>query len=154
MRTLAQHAAIEVVLDATDIGGTNATSKYLDMENFAAVDFIVTLGTTLEGTADGWNAADTLDTFKLLQATDAAASGSKDITGATVTCATLGTAGDTYVITCWAESMDKANSFTHIAAYIAEAGNTGPDFATIVGIRYHPRYAHDDLTSAYHGVCG
>jgi hypothetical protein len=57
-------------MDSTDIGATNCTTKYLDMKNWGKVCFAVTLGTTLEGTADGWNAADDLSTFKLKAATD------------------------------------------------------------------------------------
>lgn len=156
MHTLHQNAAMEVVLDSTDIGGTDATSKWLDMRDFGAVDFVVTLGQTLEGTPDGWNAADKLDTFTIRQATDSSGTGVKDIAGAGVTSITptLGTAGDTYVITVHAAALDHANLFRFVACKVGEDDNTGVDFATVVGIRYHPRYAHDDLTSANHAVAG
>ena len=156
MHTLHQNAAMEVVLDATDIGGTAATSKYLDMRDFGAVDFVVTLGTTLEGTPDGWNAADKLDTFQVLQATSAAGADAKAIAGAgdTSITPTTGTAADTYVITVHAAALDHANLFRYVAAKVEEDDNTGVDTVTLVGIRYHPRYAHDDLTSAYHAVAG
>lgn len=156
MHTLHQHAAMEVVLDSTDIGGTNATSKWLDMRDFGAVDFVVTLGATLEGTPDGWSAADKLDTFTIRQATASDGSDVKDIAGAGVTSITplLGTAGDTYVITVHAAALDHANSFRYVAAKVAEVGNTDVDTVTIVGIRYNARYKHDDLTSQYHAVAG
>ncbi len=156
MNTLHQNAAMEVVLDATDIGGANATSKYLDMSKFASVDFFVTLGTTLEGTADGWNAADKLDSFKIRQATDSSGTSVKDIVGAGDTSITpaTGAAGDTYVITVHAAALDHANNFDYVACYVAESDNTGVDTVTIAAVRYNPRYAHDDLTSANHAVAG
>lgn len=148
MFTLHQHGKGQVVLDATDIGATNVTTKYLDMKNFGAVDFFVTLGTTLEGTADGWNAADKLDTFKLVQATDAAGSDVKDVTGGAVTTPTLGVAGATYAVTCPAEALDIANSFFFVAVYLAETDNTGTDFVNVAAVQFQSRFKWDDLTSA------
>lgn len=143
MNTLHQNADVQIVLDTTDIGGTNATSKYVDLGTAGSVDFLVRLGTTLEGTADGWNAADTLDTFKLRQATQEADGGSdvKDITGAAVTAQDPSAAGERYVITLHSIQLDSANDFRWVAAYVAEVGNTGPDWITIVAIRYNLRYA-------------
>lgn len=149
-----QNAAVEVVLDTTDIGGTNATSKYLPMANFGTVDFLATLGATLEGTPDGWSTTDSLDNFYLLQATDAAGSNAKVVTGANLdqTDAQTGAAGDRHFITMNSEQMDSANNFTHIAAYVAEDTNTDVDFVTLVAARYNPRYAQDDLTSDSHTI--
>ncbi len=155
MHDLGQNAAMEVVLDATDIGGTNATSKYVDLSQFNTVTFFVTLGQTLEGTPDGWNAADRLDTFKLREATDAAGTSVADISG-TVTAWTplLGAAGDTYYITMHASALDGANDKVFVAAYVEEDDNTGVDFVSVVACRYNARYKHDDLTSANHLVIG
>lgn len=146
-RTLHQNAAIEVALDTTDIGGTNATSKYVDMSQFGTVDFVVQLGATLEGTPDGWNAADALDDFSLKEATDAAGSGAAVITGATNVQTTAGTAGDIHIITLHSDALSTSGKH-FVAAFVEEDDNTGPDFVTILAIRYHPRYKHDDLTTS------
>ena len=147
VNSIIQNASIEVVLDTTDIGGTNATSKYVDMTNFGSVAFIVQLGMTLEGTADNWHASDQLDGFKLLQATDAAATGSKDITGAANVSTAVEAAGNILAIEIHTPCLDMDNDFNHVAAYVSEAGNSGVDAVTIVAVRYNPRFAHKDLTT-------
>ncbi len=154
MHTLIQNISAEVVLDSTDIGGTTATSKYLDMANFGSVDFLVQLGTTLEGTPDGWSATDSLDNFYIVQATDSSGSDVKIVAGANLdqTDAQTGTAGDIYTITVHSDQLDVANNFTHMAALVVEDTGTGTDTVTIVGMRYNPRYSHEDLTSAKHTV--
>lgn len=156
IHTLHQVAEIQIVLDTTDIGNANATSKYMDMGTGGTIDFMVRLGTTLEGTADGWNAADTLDSFKLRQATQEADAGSdvKDITGATVTAQDPSAAGERYVITLNSEQLDSANDFRWVAAYVAEDDDTGADWVTIVAVRYNLRYSHRAVTvpAAYQQV--
>lgn len=149
MHDVAQMTSIEVVLDSTDIGGGTATSKYLDMSNFGSVTFVCELGTTLEGTPDGWDATDSLDEFHLMQATDSAGSGVKIITGANndQVDADTGVAGDIHYITINSEQLDSANDFTHVAALVVEDTNTGVDVVTIVAVRFNPRYAHQALTT-------
>ena len=148
INNLHMHASIQLGLVGSDIGATNDDSKYVDMTNFRTVDFIVQLGSTFEGTVTDWDAADTLDGFKLIQATDAAGTGSKDVTGATNVQTAVGTAGDRYVITLHTEALDGANDFTFVACNVSEAGNSGVDNVTVWVNRYNPRYLHEGLTSA------
>jgi hypothetical protein len=115
------------------------------MEEFAAVTFQVTLGNTFEGTVANWDPADTLDGFKLRQADTAAGGNVKDITGAANVQTAVGTAGDQHEITVYAESLDLANGFLFVAAYVSEAGNTGTDIVQIIAIRHGARYKHDAL---------
>lgn len=145
MHNILEHSYIECALVNSDIGGTNDTSKYVDLTNYGTVTFIVQLGDTFEATAANWNAADALDTFKLVQATDAAGTSSKDITGATNAQTAVGAAGNIYAITCNAEALDIANDFVFVAAYVAETGNTGTDNVQILAVRYNPRYSEDDM---------
>ena len=154
MHCLMQNADVEVVLDTTDIGGTNATSKYLNLANFGTADFLATLGATLEGTPDGWSTTDSLDNFYLLQATDAAGSGAKIIAGANLdqTDAQTGSPGDKHFITVNSEQLDVDNGFTHVAAYVAEDTGTDVDSVTLVAARYNPRFSHADLTSDSHTI--
>jgi hypothetical protein len=42
----------------------------------------------------------------------------------------------------------------YVAAYLAMTDNTGVDTVTVVGIRYEPRYAHDDATSTVNATAG
>jgi hypothetical protein len=146
METILQHADIEPVLVDSDIGGTTDTTKYVEMKNFDQVTFVVYLGNTFEGTATNWNAADALDAFKLVQATDAAGTSSKDITGATNDQTAVGAAGNAYAITIHAAAMDMANSFDFVAATVGEDDNTGTDNVTVIAARYHSRYKQDNLT--------
>lgn len=145
MRLPYQHMHIEPVLVNSDIGGALDTTKYVDVKNFAAVTFIVTLGNTFEGTATNWNAADALDDFLLVQATDAAGSNSKAITGAANAQTAVGTAGDQHALSLFSESLDIAGGFTFVAATVEEDDNTGVDMVQVEAIRHGARYKHDAL---------
>jgi hypothetical protein len=151
--SIVQNTSIEVVLDTTDIGGTTATSKYVDMKNFGTVAFVVELGATLEGTPDGWSTTDSLDEFYLVQATDAAGTSSKAIGTGTNgvfqvdrTDAQTGAAGDILAIELHTEALDMDNNFSFVAAVVVEDSNTAADNVTIVAVRHNARFAHKNLT--------
>ncbi len=145
MRLPYQHMHIEPVLVDSDIGGTSDTTKYVDVKEFAAVSFLVFLGNTFEGTVTNWNAADALDGFVLVQASDAAGTGSKAITGATNPQTAVGTAGDQHALSLFCESLDIAGGFTFVAATLTEDDNTGVDIINVLAIRHAARYKHDAL---------
>jgi hypothetical protein len=136
---------IEPVLVNSDIGGTSDTTKYVDLENYAGVTFIVTLGDTFEGTATNWNVADALDNFVLVQATDAAGTSSKAITGAANAQTAVGAAGYQYALTVFAESLDEANGFQFVAATLTEDDNTGTDNIQVIAVRFGARYKYDAM---------
>lgn len=145
MRLPYQHMHIEPVLVDSDIGGTSDTTKYVYVKEFAAVTFIVTLGNTFEGTAANWNAADALDDFLLVQATDAAGTSSKAITGAANAQTAVGAAGYQYALSLFSESLDLENNFLFVAATLEEDDNTGVDIIQVAAIRHGARYKHDTL---------
>jgi len=140
MNKISDNQKIVQALKTTDIGGANATSAYVDMRECPIVCFVVTLGT--------WNAADTLDSCKLVQATDAAGTGVKDITGKAVTVEDPSAAGEVYVLECKAEDLDTENGFTHVACYVAESDDTGVDEVSIISVTGNARYKYENVLGA------
>lgn len=109
-----------------DIGGTNASSNWVDIADYDRIYAMVTLGT--------WNTSDKVTTFKLQQATSSSGTGVKDLTtsGTDTTSnydSTYGAAaaGDTLIATARAEDLDATNGFHFVRVYIAATGNTGTD---------------------------
>jgi hypothetical protein len=109
-----------------DIGGTNASSNWIDMADFDRVYSYIGLGT--------WNTSDNLDTCKLQQATSSAGAGVKDLTtsgsGVTYNYDTTyspNTIGDFVILEARAEDLDNNNGFHWVRVYVAETGNTGVD---------------------------
>jgi hypothetical protein len=150
IHTLHQSASIEHILTASDIGGTTDTTKYVDMQDWGTVDIVCQLGNTFEGTPSGWSATDSLDEFYLVQASDAAGTGSKTIAGANndQTDAQTGAAGDIHVITLHTEALDMDNNFSFVGAIVVEDSNTGVDLVNIIAVRYNARYAHKAATTS------
>ena len=146
MHSITQNVAIDIVLDTTDIDGTNVTTKYLEMADFGTITFFVELGTTLEGTADGWAATDILSSFYLKQATTVAGAGAKAISGATCNQTAVAVAGNKYAITLNTEALDVANDFSFVAAYLVESVGASNGWATVVAMRYNSRFMHEDLS--------
>ena len=111
-------------------GATAAvTTAYVSCKDFATFQAMVLTSTT----ADAFTA-------KLIQATDAAGTGSKDITDHTVTVAAGDAANAVVTIDLITDALDE--DFTHIALSLTPTGAT--DFAaTISG--FEPNYAGQKL---------
>ena len=146
IRRLSANAISEMVLEQTDIGGTNAQSIYVDMKGVDSVHFDITLGTT-SGTSTGWDAADTLDTCRLYQATSALGAGAKNL-GTALTANDPSAAGEKYVLEAKAEDLDVENGFRYIACYVAESGNTEVDNVTIHACRHNLTDCHENVDGA------
>jgi hypothetical protein len=130
--------AVFTILETADIGGTNtgATGNwatYLSMAGFDRVDGVFELGT--------WDSSDDLDTCKFQQATDSSGTSVKDLTtsasgGNYDTDNPVDADGNTVHFSIRAEDLDTDNGFTHVRAYLAEAGNSGVDNVSGVIVRY------------------
>lgn len=132
---------VGVGLITTDIIGANATSAYLDMKTFDSAMFVVTLAST-------WEAAETLDTCKLVQATTAGGAGVKDIALKAVTAEDPSAAGETYVLECDAIELDIANSFYFVACYVANLGAAVDASLTIIKVGYNNRKKYSNFIGA------
>lgn len=127
------HDMAFTLLETADIGGTNASTGWVSMENFEKVIAYVEIGT--------WNATDDLDECRLEQATDSGGTGAKDLTtdasgGNYDTANPVDADGDFVILEAKAEDFDVANGFTYVRLYVAEGGNTGVDNVTGVLIRH------------------
>ncbi len=119
-----------------DIGGTNATSTGVSMENFDRVFAYVEIGT--------WNGADDLDECRLEQATTATGT-YKDLTtdasgGNYDTDNPVDADGDFVILEARAEDFDTANGYLFVRLYVAEGGNSGVDQVGGFLMRYNSRY--------------
>jgi hypothetical protein len=116
------------VVETYDLGGGNRTSAYLPMAEHDRVMAVIQIGAT-------WDTNDGLTTAKLVQATDAAGSGSKDLTtsgagtGYNYNASNkVGVGGAGFVVLeARSTDLDHANGFTHVAVYYASTDNTGVD---------------------------
>lgn len=118
---------------ATDIGGTNVTGKqWIKVEGE-----VIFLGSVA---ADYTDAA---AVCQVLQASDSAGTGSKNITALTVT---ADAAGEDFKITVQAKDLDVDNKFTHVKLKITEAVNGGVDYVSCVAIAT-ARYKHSGLSA-------
>lgn len=131
------HDAAVTLVETADIGGTNATSAWVSMEEFSRVFAYVEIGT--------WNASDDLDECRLEQATDGSGTGAKDLTtdasgGDYDTANPVDADGNFVILEARAEDMDVANGFTFVRLYLGEGGNTGTDNVTAFLIRYGAKY--------------
>lgn len=127
------HDAAVTLLETADIGGTNASTAWVSMEEYTRVFAYVEIGT--------WNATDDLDECRLEQATDASGTGAKDLTtdaaaGDYDTSNPVDADGDFVILEARAEDLDVAGGFTHVRLYVAEGGNTGVDNVTGFLIRH------------------
>lgn len=128
-----------------DIGGTNASTDWVDMQNWDRVCAYVQLGT--------WNATDDLDECRLEQATSSAGAGAKDLTtdasgGNYDTSAPIDAAGNFVILEARAEQLDVTNGFRYVRLYVAEGGNTGVDNVAGVLVRYNNAYPQKEMQGA------
>ena len=124
-------ATVLTAFDAIDIGGTNATTAWIDTRDYEAFYGIIYLSHT------NWNSSDSVTTLKFQQASagtgGVAGTGTKDVTtsGAglnyNTTTDTLAAADSEAIIEIRAEDMDQNNAFRFLRLYAAATGNTGPD---------------------------
>lgn len=141
---LSEHAAFTLI-ETTDIGGTNVTSGWVSMKNFARAMAYVEIGT--------WDATDDLDECRIEQGKTSAGTGAKDLTsdaaaGDYDTDNPVDADGDFVIIEIRAEDMDIDGTFDHIRLYLAEAGNTGVDNVTAILIRYGYAYPRKEVNGA------
>ena len=141
---LSEHATITII-ETADIGGTNATSGWLSMKNYARAMAYIELGT--------FDSSDDLDEARFQQASDSSGTGAKDLTtdasgGNYDTDNPVDADGNFVIIEIRAEDMDVDNGFDYIRLYVAEGGNTGTDNVTGVVIRYGYAYPKKELQGA------
>ena len=141
---ISEHASITVI-ETADIGGTNATSGWLSMKNYARVMGYVEIGT--------WDSSDDLDECRFQQASDSSGTGAKDLTtdasgGDYDTDNPVDADGDFVILEVRGEDMDVDSGFDHVRLYVAEGGNTGADNVTGVVIRYGYAYPKKELQGA------
>lgn len=139
------HDVAVSLLETADIGGTNASTGWVSMENFHKVAAYVEIGT--------WNATDDLDECRLEQAQDSSGTGAKDLTtdaadGGYDTDTPVDADGNFVILEARSEDLDANNGFNHVRLYVAEAGNTGVDNVTGFLIRYDARHKTAQLNGA------
>lgn len=124
-------AAVVGVIDPDAIAASTVTTGWIDMDQFEAIQAIVMAGTL--------GASATLDA-KLEQASDGSGTGAKDITGKAITQLTqAGTDSDKQaVINCFANELDRDNSFTHVRLSMTIATATSDAGAIVLG--HYPHY--------------
>lgn len=107
------------------------TSDYVDAGKFESLMAVVMAGTL--GSSATFDA-------KLVQATDSSGTGSKDITGKSITQLTqAGSDSDKQaIINCRAEELDLDNDFRYVAVTVTVATATSDGAAVLLGL--NPRY--------------
>lgn len=128
-----------------DIGGTNASTAWVKLDEFESAFAIVILGT--------WNATDDLDTCRLEQATSSAGAGKKDLSGSGSgksydTDTPIDAPGNFVILEAQKEDLDVAGGFTYVRLYVAETGNTGVDNAGGFLMVYEANNARKQLQGA------
>lgn len=128
-----------------DIGGTNADTGWVSMENFERIFAYVELGS--------WNANDDLDECRIQQAQDSSGTGAKDLTtdasgGNYDTDAPIDADGNFVVLEAKADDLDRTNGFTHVRLYVAEGGNTGTDNIGGFLLRYGAKFKRAEQQGA------
>jgi len=127
-----EKVAVLATVDPDVLTAAAHTSDYVSMADFESIMAIVMAGTL--------GSSATMDA-KLVQATDASGTDSKDITGKAITQLTeAGTDSDKQaIINCRAEELDLDNGFTHVALTITVATASSDGGGVILGL--NPRYA-------------
>lgn len=136
-----ERVAVGGVIDPDANAAGALTSDYVSLAEFHSCMGIVMVGTMgSTGTIDA----------KLVQATDSAGTGVKDITGKAITQLTeAGTDDDKQaVINCRAEELDVDNGFDHVALVLTTAAATSDSAAVLLGLdpRHGPA-SDSDLAS-------
>lgn len=102
----------QALAPTTDLGSTIVPATYIDVTQFERFGFIVFMGTSNRTTA----------TIQVVQATAAAGTGSKNVSGAVNS--TTPTTGQWAVVECSADQLDINNGFRYVAVQPAVAGGT------------------------------
>lgn len=126
-----------------DIGGTNASTPWVSMKNYARAMAYVELGT--------WNATDDLDECRIEAATNSNGDDSEEVTtdasgGDYDTANPIDADGDFVIIEIRAEDLPDSKPF--IRLYVAEGGNTGTDNVGGFLLRYGYAYPQKELQGA------
>lgn len=117
---------------------TNITTAYVNCKNFPITTFILQRGFT----------TDAMDVFKIVQATDSAGTGVKDVPGLAIATFTgLDTVGDVATLELDAEALDVANGFVFAAAVFSLAADTGVNNMALWYIQGQARFAHRALNA-------
>jgi hypothetical protein len=85
--------------------------------------------------------ADTITRIRVMQATDAAGTSAKAVTGFTFSPTTLNVAGECATLEFNADNLDMAGGFTHIAIEVSSGGGTSGT-VSIFQILSQPRYSY------------
>ena len=134
-----QKAILAGVVDPDVLTAGTHDSGWVSLSDFEQIQAIIFAGTLgASGTVDA----------KLEQATDAAGTGVKDITGKAITQLTQagGDSDKQAIINCRSEELDVENSFTHVRLRITVAAASCDGGAVVLG--HAARYqVADDLAS-------
>ena len=141
MEKLSDNLFAGIGLETTDIIGASATSLYLDMGTFDDATFLVVLGAA-------WDAGETLDLCKLVQATDAGGTGSNDIVGKAIVANDPSTAGEVYALEVKAEDLDLAGGFNFVACKVANEGIAVLAPVTIIKMGHNLRKKYANVLGA------
>lgn len=133
------------LLETADIGGTNASTGWVPMEEFEAIFAYVEIGT--------WNGTDDLDECRLEQGKTSSGTDAKDLTtdasgGNYDTDAPVDADGNFVILEALASHLDTDNGYDHVRLYVAEGGNSGVDNVTGFLIRYGSRFAGKERNGA------
>jgi len=125
-----EKVAVGGTIDPDATGASTVVSDYMSMADFQQALAVIMTGTL--------GASATVDA-KLVQATDAAGTGSKDITGKAITqLVKASNDDDQATIDCLAEELDVANGFDHVAISLTVGAATSDVGAVLLGL--NPRY--------------
>ena len=133
-----QRVAVAGVIDPDANTAAAYTSDYADMSQFESVMALIQVGTMAS--------TSTVDA-KLVQATDSSGTAVKDITGKAITQLTeAGTDSDKQaIINCYADELDTAGGFTHVAIVMTVATAASDSGAVLLGFdsKYGPANGYD-----------
>jgi hypothetical protein len=125
MRSFHENVLLNLVqAPAVPVDGTLPAS-YIDMSDYERIVFLIWVGVM--------NAGDLLDA-QVVQATDAAGAGSKNITGAAITQLTATDDGKLVSIEVRDTALDVENSFRFVSLTLAET--SAPPFAMVLALLY------------------
>lgn len=137
MNTFYDNLEMVMLLAHANIDDAEQDSAYIDMSQRHRVAFV--------GTQEATPAAETIDVFKVVQATASAGTGKKDVTGLAITDFTNASViGDKLILELDAIALDHANDYKFAAVTVGGSGDNTDQFYNVFAVA-DSRYASENL---------
>jgi hypothetical protein len=125
MRTFHENVLFAAVFPPAAWADGTVPATYIDMSDYERIVFLILTGAMATGETVA---------AQVVQATDSAGTGSKDITGATITDLTLTDDNALATIEVRDTALDVENSFRYVSLTIDETGS--PPFGCVIALLY------------------